>query len=144
MGIRDDEILMRILLSLVFAIALLASAANAQSVKKSDPEGLPTAATAEVELKGFYDAYAEDLRQGRREAIVDRYDPRGYYSLGNGNKQFVTFAEAKVRYTTRWTPPKSFVWKDLTFEILSPDSATVVGLFDWEAPTGDKGTLSYS
>ena len=32
----------------------------------------------------------------------------------------------------------------MAFELLSPDAASVVGLFDWESPAGDKGTSSYS
>jgi len=124
-------------------ISLLAVAASGQTLKTGLPSGIKVS-PAEQELRAFYDAYADDLLHNRGEAIANRYDTRGYYSLGNGNKQFFTLDEAKVRYTTRWTGPKGFAWKDMAFEILSPDSASVTGLFDWESPSGDKGTLSYS
>lgn len=128
---------------LIFCLLLGGSfGAAAQKVKltKNQKE---TAAT-EKELGDFYDAYAEDLRQGRREAIANRYDRRGYYRVGNGGKTFVSFEDSKNRYLNRWTPPKSFAWKDLSFEILSKDAAAVVGLFDWQAATGEKATLSYT
>lgn len=98
----------------------------------------------EREVKEFYDSYADDLRQHRTEAIANRYDTRGYFSLGNGNKRLVPFDENKKRYMTQWTGPKSFEWKDLSFEILSPNSAVVVGLFDWTGTSGVKDTLSYT
>jgi quercetin dioxygenase-like cupin family protein len=127
---------------LLTAILFLVSAAGAQTtvIQPASPGTL----AAEKELRDFYDAYADDLIKGRGEAIANRYDPRGYYSVGNGNKQLVTLEEAKTRYTTRWTAPKGFQWKDVNFEILSPDSATVVGQFDFESRSGDKGTFSYS
>ena len=40
--------------------------------------------------------------------------------------------------------PKNFEWKDLSFDVLSPSSAAVVGLFDWQHPSGDKATYSYT
>lgn len=117
--------------------------AEAQKVEAAkSPKQNETA--AENEVKEFFDAYAEDLRSGRRAAIAERYDGRGYYRLGNGNKSLVSFEDSKKRYLERWTPPKSFAWRDLSIEILSPDAATVVGLFDWQAATGEKATGSYS
>jgi hypothetical protein len=98
----------------------------------------------ERELRQFYDSYAEDLRQHRPEGIAKRYDTRGYFSLGNGSKRFVTFDDNKKRYLTEWSGPKNFDWKDLSFEVLSPTSAAVAGLFDWTRTTGEKDTLSYT
>ena len=135
----NDE--MKISLILI-AVLLFVSLTEAQATL-TQTVGV-NSASIEKELRDFYDAYAEDLLKGRGEAIANRYDSRGYYSLGNGNKQFFTASEARTRYTTRWSGPKGFAWKDMTFEVLSPDSASVVGLYDWETPTGDKGTLSYS
>ena len=127
-----------ILATILFAVSLDSAQTSVKSTVPVD------ASSAEMELRQFYDAYADDLIKGRGEAIANRYDPRGYYSLGNGNKQFFTLEEARVRYTTRWSGPKGFAWKDMNFEVLSPESASVAGLFEWETPTGDKGTLSYS
>ncbi|PYS99705.1 MAG: hypothetical protein DMF63_10295 [Acidobacteria bacterium] len=103
-----------------------------------------SALTPERELKDFYDAYGEDLRLGRREAIADRYDSRGYYRAGNGAKFLLTFEDSKKHYMTRWTPPKAFEWKNLTFEVLSPESAAVVGLFTYQGPSGPTDTFSYT
>lgn len=101
-------------------------------------------AATEREIKAFFDAYGEDLRSARREAIADRYDRRGYYRLGNGQKTLVSFEDVKNRYLTRWMPSKSFEWKDLSIEVLSKDAANVVGLFDIQAMTGEKASFSYS
>ena len=98
---------------------------------------------AENELRQFYDSYAEDLRKHRREEIANRYDARGYFSMGNGSKNFVSFEDNKKRYMTQWAGPKSFEWKDLSFEILSPNSAAVTGLFDWTGASGTR-TISYT
>ncbi|HEX6124418.1 MAG TPA: cupin domain-containing protein [Pyrinomonadaceae bacterium] len=98
----------------------------------------------ERELRQFYDAYAEDLRQHHTEAIANRYDARGYFGLGNGNKRFVAFEDNKKNYMTRWTGPKKFEWRDLSFEVLSPTSAAVVGLFDWTGSGGGTDTGSYT
>ena len=131
---------MKIIYLSILVVALSQVGAWAQNVRgtQSPP------ASAERELKAFYDDYADDLIKGRGEAIANRYDARGYYSLGNGSKRLISFDDAKKRYTTGWTGPKSFAWKDMSFELLSPASATVTGLFDWERPSGEKLTLSYS
>lgn len=135
---------MKILSSLLLSLCALSMAANAQSVRKN-VEQKPAASTSAVtELKAFYEEYADDLRLGRREAIANRYDSRGYFRLGNGSKSLVSFEESKNRYMTRWTAPKAFDWKDLSFEILSPTSAAVIGLFDYQAATDEKATFSYS
>ena len=145
---------MKILLSIAFAAAFLQAATIAQSVQKTVTEKqAPVAAAvgelkqssdADRELKQFFDEYGEDIRQARRAAIADRYDSRGYYSLGNGTKTFLSFDETKARYLTRWTGPKSFEWKDLSFEVLSSTSAAAAGLFDIEFANGQKATYSYS
>lgn len=98
----------------------------------------------EREIRAFYDAYADDLRHHRTEAVANRYDDRGYFSLGNGGKRFVSFEDNKKHYTTRWTGPKSFAWRDMSFEVLGPDSAAVVGLFDWTGQPGTTDTGSYT
>ena len=121
-----------------FFLSLLHIGATAQAARTND------SSAADREVREFYDSYAEDLRQHRREAIANRYDSRGYFSLGNGNKRLVTFEDNKKQYTTRWTGPKSFEWRDLNFEILSPISAAVTGLFDWTGSSGATDTGSYT
>jgi quercetin dioxygenase-like cupin family protein len=135
---------MKILLRLILAITLLHAGGRAQSVQKAGNEKQTTASAAELELKQFFAEYGEDIRQARREAIANRYDSRGYFSVGNGVKSYLTFDETKERYLKRWTGPKSFEWKDLSFELLSPTSAAAAGLFDIEFANGQKATYSYS
>jgi uncharacterized RmlC-like cupin family protein len=98
----------------------------------------------ERELREFYDTYRDDLVKQRREEIANRYDSRGYFSLGNGRKQLVTFEDNKRHYLKEWSGPKAFEWRDLSYEILSPTAAAVVGLGDWTAASGQKTVLSYS
>ena len=101
-------------------------------------------ATTERELKEFYDAYAEDLRQHKAESVANRYDQRGYFSVGNGRKELVSFEDNKRHYLKEWTGPKAFEWRDLSFEILSPTAASVIGIGDWTAASGQKIVISYT
>jgi hypothetical protein len=119
--------------------------AEAQKVKmsKTQKQKKYTAAT-EREIKEFFDSYAEDLRQHRREAIANRYDPRGYFRMGNGSKTLVSLEDVKNRYLTKWVGPKSFEWRDISIEVLSPEAAVVVGLFDWQRDAREKETYSYT
>ncbi|HYP29403.1 MAG TPA: DUF4440 domain-containing protein [Blastocatellia bacterium] len=131
----------------IFACCLLlcvSAAAGAQTAKAPGPQRQNDAATTEREVREFYDTYAEDLRQHRRDAIADRYDPRGVFFLGHGVKTLRSFEETKNRYQTKWAGPKSFEWKDLSVEVLSPDAAVVVGRFDWQVETGEILTYSYT
>jgi hypothetical protein len=117
---------------------------KAQKVKTSTPQNQNNVAATEREIKEFFDSYADDLRQHRRGAIANRYDPRGYYRMGNGSKTFVSFDDVKNRYLTRWTGPKSFEWRDISIEVLSSEAAIIVGLFDWQRDAGEKTTFSYT
>lgn len=132
----------RLLILCVLWLCGAGLAAAAQADKTSPRPG--RAAAAEREVREFYDAYAEDLRRHRREAIAERYDPRGVFFLGNGNKTFETFASVKNSYLTKWAGPKSFAWRDLSFEVLSPEAAVVVGLFEWQTEAGQTMTFSYT
>src|SRR4028118_2048982 len=118
--------------------------AQAQTVKTTTAQNQKDAAIVEREIKDFFDSYAEDLRQHRGEAIANRYDPRGYFRMGNGSKTLVSFEDVKNRYLTKWTGPKSFEWRDVSIEVLSPEAAVVVGLFYWQRDVGDKVTFSYT
>jgi hypothetical protein len=88
--------------------------------------------------------YAEDLLGGKREAIINRYDPRGHYRLGNGKKTFLSQDEIRAGYLGKWNPPISFVWRDLSFEAIGTDAVVVTGLFDWETSSREKRTFSYT
>ena len=117
---------------------------GAQTIKTTTAQNQNDAAIVEREIKEFFDSYAEDLRQHRREAIANRYDPRGYFRMGNGSKTLVSLEDVKNRYLTKWVGPKSFEWRDISIEVLSPEAAVVVGLFDWQRDVGDKVTFSYT
>lgn len=135
---------MRILgLSLLISVfVLVPSFAFAQKPKQDANQ--KKLAAAEKEVKQFFDAYAEDLRQHRREAIANRYDSRGAFMLGNGRKEHRTFNELRSGYVEKWKGPKSFEWKDLSFEMISPTAAAVLGKFEWETPDGKIHKYSYT
>src|SRR6185369_1439077 len=131
-----------ILLTLVLSVVQLSAEAQVTSKPSSKNDADLTA--VEREIKQFYDSYAEDLRQQRRVEIANRYDQRGFFSLGNGRKELVAFEANKSRYLKEWTGPKAFEWRDLSFEVLSPTAASVVGLGDWTAASGQKTVIAYS
>lgn len=128
---------------LVFYLLLCGGlVAEAQKAKAPESQNQNTVAETEREVREFYASYAEDLRQHRREAIADRYDPRGIFFLGHGVKRLESFEATKNRYLTKWMGPKSFEWRDISIEVLSPDAAVVLGRFEWQTDGGQ--TLSYS
>jgi len=131
-----------VLTSLIFVLWNVAT--EAQDKTKPSTNSNADISVSERELRQFYDGYADDLRAHRGEAIANRYDSRGYFALGNGSKRLVSFDDNKKHYMTRWTGPKAFEWRDLSFEVLSPNSAAVAGVFDWTNSSGVKDTLSYT
>jgi hypothetical protein len=98
----------------------------------------------EKSVLAFYDSYAEDLRQERREGIANRYDRRGAYLMGNGSKRLQTFEQIRERYLTKWSGPKSFSWKDLSVEVISKNVVAVLGKFEWATKTGQSMNFSYT
>ena len=98
----------------------------------------------EHEAREFMAAYAEDLRAGRRLSIAARYDKRGAFRVGEGEKVFETPEMIRECYLTQWIPPKTFEWRNLSYEALSGDAVIVVGLFDWGAGDGRKVAFSYT
>ena len=131
------------LICLWFCLSIGAFHFTAHAQVATPPKG-DDFAVIEREVKEFYDAYAEDLRHHKAEAIANRYDSRGYFSLGNGRKELVSFDENKRHYLKEWAGPKAFEWRDLSYEILSPAAATVVGFGDWTGASGQKTVLSYT
>lgn len=129
-------------------LALLAAAATA-----SGPEPAPAAPRrAEVrtpivrEAEAFMVAYAADLRAGNRAAIADRYDRRGDWRLGHGEKRFYSWEGIRTFYaSSSWQRPSSFEWRDLSFEPLGREAVLVAGLFDWGVGEGKPPlTVSYT
>ena len=120
-------------LALIFVITAGVFSAAAQNISATERSVL-----------AFYDSYAEDLRQERREEIANRYDRRGAYLMGNGSKRLQTFEQIKERYLTKWSGPKSFSWKDLSVEIISKNVVAVVGKFEWVTTAGQSMNFSYT
>ena len=98
----------------------------------------------DVDAREFMSGYAEDLRRGRRQSIVDRYDRRGAYRVGEGEKNLESWELIRAAYMTQWTPPASFAWRDLSYEPIGNDAVIVVGLFDWGLADGRRLTFSYT
>jgi hypothetical protein len=83
----------------------------------------------------FMVGYAQDLRAHNREALIERYDPRGIYFLGNGSKTFLPTDSLAAFYRTRWNGPAFFDWSDLSYEVIAPSAVLVIGKFVWKDPT---------
>lgn len=107
-------------------------------VSSSDPGPI------DIDAREFMWAYAEDLRNGRRQAIVERYDRRGAYRVGEGEKNLESWELIRAAYMTQWTPPASFVWRDLSYEPVGNDAVVVIGLFDWGLADGRRLSFSYT
>ena len=106
--------------------------------------GVESTTQIENEARDFMAAYADDLRAGRRLAIAGRYDKRGAYRVGEGEKTFETPEVIRASYLTQWTPPGTFEWRNLSYEVLSNDAVLVIGLFDWGTGDGRKVAFSYT
>jgi len=98
----------------------------------------------DIDAREFMNGYADDLRHGRRQAIVDRYDRRGAYRVGEGEKNLESWELIRAAYMTQWTPPVRFAWRELSYEVVSDDAVIVIGLFDWGLADGRKLTFSYT
>ena len=98
----------------------------------------------EADAREFMAGYGDDLRHGRRQSIVDRYDRRGAYRVGEGEKNLESWELIRAAYMTQWTPPVRFQWRELSYEPVGDDAIIVVGLFDWGLGDGRNLTFSYT
>ena len=90
-----------------------------------------------AEAQGFMDSYARDLLAGDRAAIARRYHPEGAWFVGNGRKEHMSPAQIEALYAgAGWQPPKSFEWRDLSYEPAGPDAVIVAGTFRWGLEEG--------
>ncbi|HEU4562745.1 MAG TPA: hypothetical protein VFS20_33250 [Longimicrobium sp.] len=97
------------------------------------------------EARAFMESYAVDLREGRRDAIIARYDPRGAYMMGRGEKRLLPTDSITAIYRgNQWQPPASFTWNDLSYEVVGPDAVVVAGTFDWGIDASRKLRVSYT
>ena len=127
-----------------FAVVLLV-ASTACATAPGGMQASPSGAGVVEEARAFMDSYARDLLAGNRAAIAARYDRRGAYFMGNGQKEFETYDAIVARYGgPRWNPPAAFEWRDLSFEPAGPDAVIVAGRFVWGRQGRAPMTLSYT
>lgn len=125
-GARVERRAARLLTAVLLALAA-ACAGPSAAPPASAPRG-----GVEAEARSFMDAYARDLLAGDRAAIAARYDSAGAYFMGNGHKEFMPYEAIRARYSgAEWGPPRSFEWRDLSYEVVGPDAVVVTGLFAW-------------
>jgi hypothetical protein len=129
------SILRRIPAILVLLVLSASCAVNVAVQRDRDPE---------AEARAFMESYARDLRAGAREAIIARYDSRGSYRVGGGQKTLEPMDSIRAVYTSRWEPPAAFEWRDLSYEVLSDDAVMVVGRFEWTEAQGRVLPISYT
>jgi hypothetical protein len=128
--------ILRTAASLAF-LALTASCAVNVEVQRDDQH-------VEAEARAFMESYARDLRGGAREAIAARYDRRGAYRVGGGQKTLEPLDSIRAGYTGRWQAPAAFEWHDLSYEVLGDDAVMVVGRFEWTDAQGRVLPLTYT
>jgi hypothetical protein len=133
----------RLALTAAIAFAPLASCAHAPA---SVASGAQAQAGIVAEAERIMADYARDLAAGDRAAVAARYDRRGAWRVGNGEKRLQSFEEVRAFYAgSQWERPASFAWRDLSYEPLGSDAVIVVGLFDWGLGEGRPPlTVSYT
>jgi hypothetical protein len=97
-----------------------------------------------ADARAFMEQYALDLRSAARSAIAERYDPRGAFIVGQGEKRFLPRDSIRAHYLGTWRPPASFAFDDLSYEPVGPEAIMVVGRFRWRAAGGPEMIYSYT
>ncbi len=100
--------------------------------------GAAAAAEAPViaEARAFMAAYGAELARGDRAAVAARYDRAGAFFLVGGGRDFSPHPQIVADYAQKWTPPKSFEWRDLHFDAVGKDAVVVNGRFMWGSERG--------
>ena len=109
----------------LLALGLIAAPASSQ------PSTIAAEASLLAEAKAFMARYADDLIQGNRAAVAERYDRNGAWHVGPTGAELESWDKIDLRYRRRWAPPSSFEWQGLAYEQVGPDSVLVVGGFHW-------------
>ena len=125
------------------AMAIAVPAAAAEPARSASVGEAPVV----TEARAFMADYARDLSAGDRAAVARRYDRRGAWRMGHGEKGYDLWVEIARQYRENWPPPKSFAWRELSYEPLGPDAVVVLGLFDWgvsDEKSGGTKLLTYS
>lgn len=127
------------------AFALLLLVSSAACAGAGTRGSAPSHAGVVEEARAFMDSYGRDLLAGNRAAVAARYDRRGAYFMGNGQKEFEPYDSIVARYQgPNWSPPASFEWRDLSFEPAGPNAVVVAGRFVWGRQGRAPMTLSYT
>jgi hypothetical protein len=93
----------------------------------------------------WFAAYARDLEEADRPAIIARYHPDGAWMVRKGVPRLLSFAELTERYLgPAWQPPARFAWRDLRIETVGSDGALAIGQFVWERTSGQQELISYT
>lgn len=134
----------------IFLLPLLLTApaalaqGSAPAVHVAPPQRAPETAIV-GEARAFMARYADDLREGRRNELADRYDRRGAWRVGPSVVVFESWSDIETHYLRRWSMPSSFDWQDLVFEPSGPDAVTVIGRFLWgPGPDGRKPPVLFA
>ena len=75
----------------------------------------------------FMDTYAEDVSEGDRKALANRYSRRGTIFIGGEWKEEISFDKLSSEYAKTWKPPVTFRWQGLAYEKLGDQSVLVTG-----------------
>jgi len=123
---------------LAAALPLLMAGCMVPALAADDPAGQMAG------IGAFMNAYGDDLRNGNRAGIAARYDSRGAYFMGQGRKLFRDAEEIRQRYLGPWRAPRSFTWRELSFEAVGESAFLVLGQFDWGSAEAGVQTYSYT
>lgn len=75
----------------------------------------------------FMNTYAEDVTDGDRKALANRYSRRGTIFIGGEWKEEISFDKLSIEYAKTWKAPLTFRWQGLAYEKLSDQSVLVTG-----------------
>jgi len=132
---------MRLILAAAFVVILGSAAATGAMAQAASPAAMPG---DHPEARAFMDAYARNLRNLDREAVIAGYDPAGVWFFSGGRGEWLTTRQiAEIYGSESWRPPADFAWKDLSFIPAGEDVVTVTGRFDWPRPDGGVQAVAY-
>lgn len=107
----------------------------------AQPRQAPSA--VEAEAQAFMKAYADDLRAHRREAIAARYSRKGAFFPAETAAPLSLEAIGNAYRGKGWKGPGTFEWRDLAYEVLSPDAVVITGSLLWGADSTVR-TVAYT
>lgn len=126
----------------IMGVLLLVSAAT---IGQFSAQPVRSASQTEAGARAFMKGYEEDLREHRREALAARYSHKGAFLPSEASGTPLSFQAISDLYRGEWKGPETFEWRDLSYEVLSPDAVVVAGSFLWrEASASEAIAYSYS